>query len=148
LCPLGRGYTACCNYPAILYLNLVATSPAHFTRMAFGFVLLLVMQMVCSAVFPVATPGHWREMTAQHSAGLRFLKFVRYFDGPTNCFPSMHVSVATLTALHASQTLGPWAWLFPVLIAISCVLTRQHYVVDLPFGAALGVLAFAAYARL
>jgi len=76
---------------------------------------------------------------------VRFLKFVRNFDAETNCFPSMHVSVATLTALHAQATLGPWAFLFPLLIAISCILTKQHYLIDLPFGAALGGVAYAIY---
>jgi membrane-associated phospholipid phosphatase len=135
-------------YPAILYLNIVATSPAQFTRMAFSFIVLLWLQMACFTAFPVATPPHWRELKAERSAGGRFLAFVRHFDGDTNCFPSMHVSVATLTALHAAGTLGPWAWAFPVLIAVSCVLTKQHYLVDLPFGAALGAVAYQVYVRL
>jgi membrane-associated phospholipid phosphatase len=29
-------------------------------------------------------------------------------------------------------------FLFPLLIAASCVFTKQHYLVDLPAGAALG----------
>lgn len=132
-------------YPAILYLNLVATSAAHFTRMAFSFIVLLAMQMACFAIYPVATPRHWRQMKAEHSTGARFLAFVRHFDGETNCFPSMHVSVATLTALHAAPTLGAWAWGFPILIALSCVLTKQHYLIDLPFGALLGALAWCVY---
>lgn len=140
-------------YPAILYLNLLADTPGDFTRMAFSFIVLLAMQMACFAVFPVATPEHWRERAraladarAQRgasAASLRFLDFVRHFDGPANCFPSMHVSVATLTALHASAALGPWAWAFPALIAVSCLFTKQHYLVDLPFGAALGAAAYA-----
>jgi len=140
-------------YPAILYLNLLADTPGAFTRMAFSFILLLALQMACFTVFPVATPAHWRARTralaearAQRgasAASLRFLDFVRHFDGPANCFPSMHVSVATLTALHASAALGPWAWAFPALIAASCLFTKQHYLIDLPFGAALGAAAFA-----
>jgi len=129
-------------YPAILYLNLIAVSPAHFTRMAFSFIVLLALQMMCFAAFPVATPDHWRERAVQRSSSVRFLRFVRSFDGPTNCFPSMHVSVATLTALHAAPSLGPAVWAFPALIALSCLLTKQHYLVDLPFGAALGGVAF------
>lgn len=132
-------------YPAILYLNLVATAPGHFTRMAFSFIVLLAMQVLCFALYPVATPPHWRSQAVANAASVRFLKFVRNFDAATNCFPSMHVSVATLTALHAQATLGGWAFLFPVLIAISCIMTKQHYLIDLPFGAALGVAAFAVY---
>lgn len=134
-------------YPAILYLNLLARTPGEFTRMAFSFIVLLVLQMVCFTLYPVATPPHWRERAQAHRAARgragRFLGFVRHFDGPSNCLPSMHVSVATLAALHASSALGPWAWAFPVLIAISCVFTKQHYLIDLPLGAALGAAVFA-----
>jgi membrane-associated phospholipid phosphatase len=70
------------------------------------------------------------------------LAFVHRFDAASNCFPSMHVSVATLTALHAEPTLGTIALSFPALIALSCVFTKQHYLVDLPAGAALGWVAF------
>ena len=129
-------------YPAILYLNLIATSPGHFTRMAFSFIVLLALQLVCFTLYPVATPPHWRSQETAQAASERFLKFVRNFDAASNCFPSMHVSVATLTALHAQATLGPWAFAFPLLIAISCVLTKQHYLIDLPFGALLGWLSW------
>lgn len=135
-------------YPAILYLNLVATSPAHFTRMAFSFILLLALQVACFAAFPVATPPHWRSQSVAEAASMRFLKFVRNFDAATNCFPSMHVSVAMLTALHAQSTLGAAAFAFPLLIAISCVMTKQHYLVDLPFGAALGAVVYGLYLAL
>lgn len=135
-------------YPAILYLNLIAGSQGHFTRMAFSFIVLLAMQLVCFTVYPVATPAHWRLKAAPRAASDRFLKFVRNFDGESNCFPSMHVSVATLTALHSQATLGSWAFGFPALIAVSCVLTKQHYLLDLPFGALLGWVAFQVYLHL
>ena len=37
-------------------------------------------------------------------------------------------------------------FLFPVLIGLSCLFTKQHYVVDLPAGAALGWLAYRVFA--
>jgi len=47
-----------------------------------------------------------------------------------------------LTAMHLVPHLGMWAWSFPVLIAASCVFTKQHYVLDLPAGAGLGWVVF------
>ena len=132
-------------YPAILVLNLIVESPRHFTHMAVSFIGLLVLQMLCFAVFPVATPPHWRERIRARDAATRFLKLVRYYDGPTNCFPSMHVSVATLAACFAWATLGWPVILFPVLIGVSCVMTKQHYLIDLPFGALLGLFVFLLY---
>ena len=72
----------------------------------------------------------------------RFLAFVQSFDGRTNSFPSMHTSVATLTALHLYASAGPCVFAFPALIALSCLFTKQHYVVDLPAGALLGWFVF------
>jgi membrane-associated phospholipid phosphatase len=55
----------------------------------------------------------------------------------------MHVSVATLSALHLLPVAGTAALLFPLLVAASCVFTKQHYLIDLPTGAGLGYAAHA-----
>ncbi len=133
-------------YPAILYLNLIATDPRHFTLMAFSFILLLLMQMSFFYAYPVSTPDHWRQLNQGVTLSERFLRFLHKFDAPSNCFPSMHVSVAMLTALHALPSLGLMAYAFPALIAISCIFTKQHYIIDLPAGAALGWVAHRVYA--
>jgi membrane-associated phospholipid phosphatase len=132
-------------YPAIVYLNWTVTSPRHFTHLATSFFILLAGQMAFFMLFPVETPERWRRLNVGSSLSERFLRFVRRFDAPSNCFPSMHVSVAMLTALHAHATLGPLVFLFPALIALSCVYTKQHYLIDLPAGAALGVGAYTAF---
>lgn len=129
-------------YPAILYLNLLVPNTAAFTHIAFSFIVLLLMQMGFFVIFPVETPPHWRALTDGSSASERFLLYVRKFDAASNCFPSMHTSVAMLTAMHALPTVGPIAFLFPVLIGLSCLFTKQHYLLDLPSGAFLGWLAF------
>jgi membrane-associated phospholipid phosphatase len=62
--------------------------------------------------------------------------------------PSMHVSVATMTDLTIWRewpALGGVGVLFPVLIAISALKTKQHYVVDVLPGAALGAAVFFAW---
>ena len=132
-------------YPAILYLNLIATDHRHFIMMAFSFLVLLFMQMLffgCSPS-PRRRTGVTSIRVRPHRNG--FLQFVQKFDQSSNCFPSMHVSVAMLTALHAMPVMGGWAFLFPVLIAISCIFTKQHYLIDLPAGAALGAFAYWLY---
>ena len=132
-------------YPAILYLNLIATDHRHFIMMAFSFLFQLFMQMLFFWLFPVSTPPHWRNINPGKTPSEWFLQFVQKFDQSSNCFPSMHVSVAMLTALHAMPVMGGWAFLFPVLIAISCIFTKQHYLIDLPAGAALGAFAYWLY---
>jgi membrane-associated phospholipid phosphatase len=64
----------------------------------------------------------------------------------------MHVSVSTLTAFHLHQNLpleiGAYSllsFLFPLLIAISALFTKQHYIVDLAPGAVLGYVNYKIY---
>ncbi|MDO4693328.1 MAG: phosphatase PAP2 family protein [Eikenella sp.] len=132
-------------YPAILYLNWLVSDARQFTMLAFSFLMLLFMQMLFFWLLPVSTPAHWRSINTGKTASEKFLLFVQKFDQSSNCFPSMHVSVAMLTALHAAPSLGPAAFAFPLLIALSCLFTKQHYLIDLPAGAALGWLAHRLY---
>ena len=132
-------------YPAILYANWVVESPRHFTHMVVSYLVLLGLQMAFFVTFPVATPESWRAGNRRESPSERFLALVQRFDARSNSFPSMHTSVAMLTALHLHPRLGEWAFAFPVLIALSCLFTKQHYVIDIPAGAGLGWTAFFVY---
>ncbi|MBS0662595.1 MAG: phosphatase PAP2 family protein [Verrucomicrobia bacterium] len=136
---------SCLYYPVIVYINFVMQSPRQFLHVAMSFVVLLAMQMTFFLLFPVTTPEAWRANNRRRDRSERFLAFVQSFDGRANSFPSMHVSVATLTALHLTPNLGTWSLAFPLLIALSCLFTKQHYLIDLPAGAALGGAAFWCY---
>ncbi len=132
-------------YPAILYANMVLDSPRDFTHVAISYLVLLGFQMAFFLLFPVVTPEDWRRHDARGSASERFLAFVQRFDARSNSFPSMHTSVATLTALHLYPSLGAWALAFPLLIGLSCLFTKQHYAIDVPAGAGLGWAAFGVF---
>ena len=129
-------------YPVIVAINWTVTSPRHFLYVAISYMVLLGFQMMFFTLLPVATPAEWRTYNTGRGRSERFLAFVQKFDAPSNSFPSMHTSVAMLTAWHLFPVVGLWAFVFPVMIALSCLFTKQHYVVDLPAGAALGCLAF------
>lgn len=131
-------------YPVIVYINFVMESPRQFLHVAMSYIILLVFQMCFFVFFPVTTPAHWR-VTEGRGRSERFLAFVQKFDSPANSFPSMHTSVAMLTALHLYPHVGPAVWLFPGLISVSCLFTKQHYLIDLPAGAGLGWLVFQIY---
>jgi membrane-associated phospholipid phosphatase len=136
---------SCLYYPVIVYINFVMESPRQFLHVAMSFMVLLGLQIPFFVLFPVATPEHWRSHNRQRDWSERFLAFVQSFDQRVNSFPSMHTSVATLTALHLYACTGPWVFVFPVLIALSCLFTKQHYLIDLPAGAGLGWVAYKIY---
>lgn len=132
-------------YPVIILIIFSVDDMRAFNYTAMSYFILLFMQMAFFYFYPVATPASWRENIQGDRYSVWLLKLVHRFDKSSNCFPSMHVSVATLTALHLmnnTPSLGTWPILFPVLIALSALYTKQHYVADLLPGAALGWCAF------
>ena len=135
-------------YPVILYMNAVFRSAEEFTQVAASFLLLLALQAAFFLLFPVRTPEHWRAINQRRSRSERFLAFVQRFDQAGNSFPSMHTSVAVLTSMHLYSHVGAPVFVFPALIGISCLLTKQHYLVDVPAGAGLGWIVYVVYQQL
>jgi membrane-associated phospholipid phosphatase len=129
-------------YPVIVIITFTTTSSRQFLYIAMSYIVLLLIQMTVFVLFPVVTPVEWRTCNAGGSRSERFLALVQRYDAPANSFPSMHTSVAVLTALHLQPVGGAAVFLFPALIALSCLYTKQHYVVDLPAGALLGWFTF------
>ena len=133
---------SCLYYPVLLYVNLMVDSPRQFVQLVISYVLLLSLQVMFFMVFPVETPEEWRMCNTRRNWSERFLSLVQSFDDRSNSFPSMHCSVAMLTALHLFPHMGAIAFAFPALIGLSCVFTKQHYVIDIPAGAGLGWIAY------
>lgn len=66
-------------------------------------------------------------------------------DRPTNLFPSLHISLTCLFASGIAQARPrwkAWVWAWAALIALSTLLTRQHYAVDVAGGALLAWCAW------
>lgn len=132
-------------YPVIIAVVATVESMREFNYIAMSYFILLFMQMACFISYPVATPDTWRKPLEGNGMSERLLMLVHKYDKQDNCFPSMHVSVATLTAMHFmnnAPVTGNWPLLFPFLIALSALYTRQHYIADLLPGALLGWLAY------
>ncbi len=83
------------------------------------------------------------------------LAFIQHIDPPFCAMPSGHVSVPVAMALAAQLVARPagrsharrWRWLaalfssWTAVLAASALLTKQHYLVDVLSGAALGALS-------
>lgn len=99
-------------YSVLFYLVILSTvltidSFARFNYTAFNFIALLGMQMIAFAVFPTHTPEKWRQFDANTSLSARLPALVQRYDARTCTFPSIHVSIATLTSIHLFYNLGP-----------------------------------------
>jgi membrane-associated phospholipid phosphatase len=79
------------------------------------------------------------------------LGLVRLADPPTNCFPSMHVALATMAALvvwRHDRGMGKTLAVSAALIWYSTLATRQHWMLDGLAGVTLACLADALWFRL
>ncbi len=121
-----------------------AGAAANMTCMAAAYVLFLL--------FPVrlVAPSDAREALA---AGLARPggNFAIWFDDQgMNCFPSLHVALATIASAccwRADRRLGAVAWILTAAIAAASLFVKRHYVIDLPAGVVLGAGAYRVFLR-
>lgn len=135
-------------YPMIVLAALLLPTWNEYAMAAGCFLMLLAAQMAFFLLWPTDVPAEWRtnaRIPWEGTWGQRCMDLVWSFDKLRNSCPSMHVSMAMMTDLTI------WRWwpeagvvglAFPVLIAISAVKTKQHYIVDVVPGAALGAAVF------
>ncbi|MBL8988151.1 MAG: phosphatase PAP2 family protein [Gemmatimonadetes bacterium] len=99
-------------------------------------------------IYPTAAPRPDRVSGA--GFGLWGLRALYSADPPYNCFPSLHVAHSFVSALACSRVhrrLGTVALLAAVLVALSTLFTKQHYVVDVVAGVALALAAYGLFLR-
>lgn len=139
-------------YPFIISIVFTIRDFRQFAYTSVNFLILLVIQISVAFLFPVKVPSRWRSYDPNASISEKFLSIVQSIDKGGNCFPSMHVAVAILASLHIAKNLrghfGPEVYgifIIPILIMMSCLFTKQHYILDLPAGCALAAAVFSLY---
>jgi len=128
-------------YPATITPLFVVTRPLLFRQTAFAFFISALIGLVCFVLFPV-------HMTLRPSleavTGGGFLNWgvqlCYAVDQPSGCFPSLHVTYATIAALECARggrSLGRVMWVVAILIDLSTLLVKQHFLADVIAGSAL-----------
>jgi hypothetical protein len=121
------------------------------------FVTIAIAAMTCSMVFvlfPTSFPRELYPLGALDDPSLRELARLRAADSPSNCLPSLHVALAWGIALTWARSFParPGAWVaaiaWALIISVTTITTKQHFVIDVPTGAAVGVFAWWAARRL
>lgn len=138
-------------YPMIILAALSVPDWRAYAVTVGCFLALLAIQVTFFISLPVAIPAEWRTTLEvnvarlKHPLSMRMLDMVWSYDKLRNSMPSMHVSVATMVDLTIWQNwpiMGYVGGLFPLLIGISALKTKQHYVLDVVPGAIMGAAVF------
>ena len=116
-----------------------ATSDDGLRRVTIGHVVIVLVSVVAWLAVPVSFP---RSLTPTGGGfGAWALTSIRGSDPVVNCLPSTHCAMAVHAAWRLRGdhvVLARWSAVTAVLIAISTMLLRQHYAVDVVAGVALG----------
>jgi membrane-associated phospholipid phosphatase len=111
----------------------------------FGAYLLLTAVCACFYFLPNTVPDSFRRVPSgnHRSFSERFLHFVQGYDQNTNnACPSAHCVFAVyLTVVSGgAEFWGPLIWFFPIIIAFSCLFTKQHVAIDTIVGSVFGAI--------
>jgi membrane-associated phospholipid phosphatase len=121
----------------------VVRHPTHIRRTVYAYLTVWLAAYVCFLVYPTVAPRPASVSGAGFAVwGLHFLYDA---DPPYNCFPSLHVAhafVSALTCYRLHRSLGIVALICAALVAVSTLFTKQHYVADVVAGALLACVAY------
>ncbi len=123
---------------------LVLALPARqFRRIASAIVLAFTVCMICYALIPAAVE---RPVVMGHTLSERALLFLYRHDPPSNIFPSFHAALCVVLWRSAQDSLlrSRLMTIWMAAICVACVLTKQHNILDIPAGMAVGFAALSA----
>jgi membrane-associated phospholipid phosphatase len=127
----------------ILLPVFLVRRPDHIRRTVYAYLMVWITAYASFLAFPTVAPRP--AIVLGEGFAVWGLQFLYAADPPFNCFPSLHVahaSVSALTCYRLHRPVGSVAIACAALVAISTLFTKQHYVVDVIAG---GLLATAAY---
>ena len=136
-------------YVFILLLPvLVVRQHELFRRGLKAYLAVMLAAYVGFALYPTAAPR------PDDVPGIGFsawaLRLAYSIDPPYNCFPSLHVAyafVSALTCYRVHRAVGIVAAVWAALIGVSTVYTKQHYVVDVIAGVVSAYVAYLLFLR-
>ena len=134
-------------YTALLLPIFIVKDTPLFRRVALSYFFVLVVSFASFVAYPVTTRGFRPDIATldtrvfwEWGAALNYT-----LDPPMNSFPSLHVgtmTLATLIALKVDRMVGAFASVIAVVISLSTMLVKQHYVADVLAGAAVAAVAY------
>ncbi len=132
------------EYPLLISAFVITRNPEALQRYLKSTLFLLAISALIFTLFPTSYPREWFPLPAGLDPGSRFLfELQRSGDSPLNCFPSLHVGSVLTSVLLLRERPRAFVifFIWAILICLSTLTTKQHYIWDVIGGAALTLLA-------
>ena len=130
-----------------VYIWAYAIKSPDFPQLAISVMAVSIITTIIYIGFPTRMVRPFMEKVhVDRGWAGEIVENIEKFDKPNNLFPSNHVAYSLVITLFLVVTYPTLAWVFWTifaLIASSTVLIKQHYLVDVPAGAALALLIWA-----
>ena len=129
------------NIPMPLALVFLVRRDEDLLEIIGGFLTVFLIGATVFFVYPVSA-AELRAPVDDATLSRAFVGFYYWMDGHANCLPSMHVAYSLYAGFWGfARFERPWRAIYlavGVAISVSTVLVKQHYVIDVLAGAALG----------
>jgi membrane-associated phospholipid phosphatase len=133
------------TYPFVILPFIILTDAKQFYWMAVSFISISMISSLIHATVPSKIE---RVEELHHVEGMSgwMLGLFQKTCKPYGNFPSMHVGLSVpvvgATYLVAGPIIGTATLVWAVLIALSTLYTKQHYIIDVLAGALGGILIY------
>jgi len=120
-------------YPFLILNALIIDNMKIFNKIFYSFIITTVISIIIFQIIPVAYPREFYPLPQYYDFSLNLFYKIRFLDSPLNCFPSLHVSLCfliTFFTFHISKKRFAINILLSILISISTLTTKQHYIAD------------------
>jgi membrane-associated phospholipid phosphatase len=128
-------------YVWLLLPLLIARARGEFYRTVLGFASMQLLALVVFVLFPTQIV---RPTIAGDGVTAELLRLLYGVDRGFNLLPSLHVAHSVYVAIlvrAARPAWFPWVAVGSLLISASTVLVKQHYLLDIPAGVLLALIA-------
>lgn len=120
---------------------IVIRSSENLRQLSCAIILAVLISSVIFGIYPTLMQ---RPMLPGEGISEQALKLLHWVDPPSNCFPSLHVSIMILIAMYLNRESKAWglfAWSMALLVSMSTLTTKQHYFVDILGGFMVALIA-------
>lgn len=131
-------------YLSILLVYLIIKDMRDWNRAVISFIFATTLAYAIFLLFPVRMDMR-PDLSGLTGISAEVTKFYYIIDMPFNCFPSLHVTYPMLATIIAWRNHTTMRWVFAamtIVVAVSVVMVKQHYLADVVAGFANGSLCY------